>query len=64
MENIAYLGIYYVPPNIPFIEAEAFSEHCVSEPHLCFCVQENLIEIICDSTTVLNFPDHVTHSTP
>ena len=50
--------------NLPFIEAEVLQEHGLSKPHLAECVEETLVIVICDTSSVLNLTEHVTHARP
>ena len=46
------------------VEGELLGKHVFSEPHLGVRVQQNLVVVISDTTSVLNLPDHVPYCVP
>lgn len=53
-----------IKKNLPFEEAEVFIEHVISKPDFSVGIEEDLVEVVSYSTTVLYLSDHVTHGTP
>lgn len=50
--------------DIALVETEALCEHIFSKPDLAERVQKTFVEIICYTTSILDFTKHVAHTGP
>ena len=50
--------------HVALVEAEALVEHAILEPDLSTRLQEDLVEVVSDTTPVLYLSYHVAHCPP
>lgn len=49
---------------VALVELEGFFKHLLTEPNTSVGVQQTFVKIVCDTTAILNFTQHIMNSHP
>ena len=49
---------------VAFVENKVWLEHKVSKPDSTECIQQTLVIVVCDTSTILDLSKHVVNSNP
>lgn len=58
------MGKYKMIARLTFVKHKFLRENVFSKPHSAISVKQNLVQIICDSTSELDFTKHVANRVP